>query len=193
MLRRALLLSCLALTACHHRLSSAQDVNIAGMLPPLALSMTDVEAGRSVTAADFRGKVTLLYFGYTNCPDICPATLYNFTRIMQRLGTDGAKFQLLFVTVDPDRDTQAVLSRYAALFGPNIIGLRGTADQLDALAKRYRTVFSVVKTPTYEVTHSSAVYVFDAQGRPQFLIAGLEGTNPDFKGITADLKSVIGG
>lgn len=191
MLRRVLLLSCLVLTACYHRLSSAQDVNIAGMLPPLALSMTDVETGKPVTAADFRGKVTLLYFGYTNCPDICPATLYNVTRIAQRLGTDGVKFQLLFATVDPDRDTQAVLDRYTKLFGPNIIGLRGTPDQLDALAKRYRTVFSVVKTPTYEVTHSSAVYVFDAQGRPQFLIAGLDSTNPDFKGITADLKSVI--
>ena len=74
-----------------------------------------------------------------------------------------------------------------------MIGLRGTPDQLDALARRYRVVFSVVKTPTYEVTHSAAVYVFDAQGRPQFMIAGLDSTNPDFKGITADLKSVIGG
>ncbi|HVE22049.1 MAG TPA: SCO family protein [Acidocella sp.] len=192
MLRRAFLLSCLALTACHHRLSSVQDVNIAGMLPPLALSMTDVQTGRLVSGADFRGKVTLLYFGYTNCPDVCPATLYNFTRIMQRLGAEGGKFQMLFVTVDPDRDTPSVLSHYAALFGPNIIGLRGTKDQLDAVARRYRAEFSVVKTPTYAVTHSSAVYVFDAQGKPQFLIAGLEGTNPDFKGITADLKSVIG-
>ena len=106
---------------------------------------------------------------------------------MQRLGADGAKFQLLFVTVDPDRDTPSVLSRYAALFGPNIIGLRGTPDQLDALAKRYRTVFSVVKTPTYEVT--IAVYVFDAH--EPHSIAGLDGTSPDFKGFTADLKSVI--
>lgn len=191
MLRRALLLSCLALTACHHRDLAAQDVNIAGMLPPLELSMTDVETGLAVTAADFRGKVTLLYFGYTNCPDVCPATLYNVERITQFLGADGAKFQLLFVTVDPDRDTPAVLSQYTKLFGPNVIGLRGTPDQLDALAKRYRVVFSVVKTPTYAVTHSSAVYVFDAHGKPQFLIAGLDGTNPDFKGITADLKSVI--
>jgi protein SCO1/2 len=193
MLRRALLLSCLALTACHHRLSSAQDVNIAGMLPALQLSMTDVATGKPVTAADFRGKVTLLYFGYTNCPDVCPATLYNVARITQRLGADGGKFQLLFVTVDPDRDTPSVLRQYTRLFGPNIIGLRGTPDQLDALAKRYRAVFSVTKTPTYEVTHSSAVYVFDAQGRPQFMIAGLDSTHPDFKGITADLKYVIAG
>jgi protein SCO1 len=192
MLRRTLLLSCLALTSCHHHDLSAQDVSIAGMLPPLQLSMTDVETSRPVSATDFLGKVTLLYFGYTNCPDVCPATIYNVTRITQRLGADGAKFQLLFVTVDPDRDTPSVLSRYTNLFGPNIIGLRGTPDQLDALAKRYRAVLSVVKTPTYEVTHSSAVYVFDAQGKPQFLIAGLDSTNPDFKGIAADLKYVSG-
>ena len=70
--------------------------------------------------------------------------------------------QLLFVTVDPDRDTPAVLAQYTQLFGPNIIGLRGTPDQLYALARRYRVVFSVVKTPNYEVTHSAAVYVFNA-------------------------------
>jgi protein SCO1/2 len=192
MLRRSLLLSCLALTACHHNLSP-QDVSIKGMLPPLTLSMTDVETGKPVSAADFRGKVTLLYFGYTNCPDVCPATLYNVSRITQRLGADGAKIQLLFVTVDPDRDTPSVLAQYTQLFGPNIIGLRGTADQLYGLARRYRVVFSVVKTPTYEVTHSAAVYVFDAAGQPQFIIAGLDSTTPDFKGITADLKQVIQG
>jgi protein SCO1 len=191
MLRRALLLSCLALTACHHRALSAQDVNIAGMLPPLELSMMDAETGKPVTAADFRGKVTLLYFGYTNCPDVCPATLYNVARITQMLGPDGGNIQLLFVTVDPDRDTLSVLSQYTKLFGPNIIGLRGTADQLDTLARRYRVVFSVVKTPTYEVTHSAAVYVFDADGKAQFMIAGLESAQPDFKGITADLRGVI--
>jgi protein SCO1/2 len=192
MLRRLLLLSCLALTACHHNLSP-QDVSIAGLVPPLALSMTDVQTGRPVTAADFKGKVTLLYFGYTNCPDVCPATLYNVSRIFQRLGPDAAKFQLLFVTVDPDRDAPSVLAKYTELFGPNFIGLRGTPDQLYALARRYRVVFSVVKKPEYEVTHSAAVYVFDAQGKPQFIIAGLDSMTPDFKGIAADLASVAGG
>jgi protein SCO1 len=191
MLRRAFLLTCLALTACHHDLASAQDVSIAGMLPPLQLSMFDVETGKPVAAADFRGRVTVLYFGYTNCPDVCPATLYNFARITQMLGADGTKVQLLFVTVDPDRDTPSVLSQYTKLFGPNVIGLRGTPEQLEALARRYHVVFSVVKTPTYEVTHSAALYVFDAEGKPQFLIAGLDSTQPDFRGITADLRSVI--
>jgi protein SCO1 len=97
------------------------------------------------------------------------------------------------VTVDPDRDTPPVLAKYTGLFGTNFIGLRGTPDQLYALARRYRVVFSVVKKPEYEVTHSAAVYVFDAKGKPQFIIAGLDSTTPDFKGIAADLESVTGG
>jgi protein SCO1/2 len=98
------------------------------------------------------------------------------------------------VTVDPDRDTPAVLTQYVNLFGPNIIGLRGTADQLFSLARRYRVVFSVTKpsgTTPYPVTHSAAIYVFDAKGQAQFLIAGLDTATPDLPGITADLRNVI--
>jgi protein SCO1/2 len=179
----------LLLTACHHDLSP-QDVNITGLVPNLALSMTDVQTGQPVTQADFTGKTTLLYFGYTNCPDVCPATLYNVDRILRLLGPKAANIRLIFVTVDPDRDTQAVLAQYTALFGPNITGLRGTADQLFALARRYRVVFSVTKTPTYSVTHSAAIYVFDPHGQARFIIAGLDTTNPDLKGIAADLADV---
>jgi protein SCO1/2 len=187
------LLVLLALLAgCHHALVSQQDVNIAGLVPDLALSMTDVETGRPVTEADYRGKVTLLYFGYTNCPDVCPATLYNVDRILRRLGPAAANVTLLFVTVDPDRDTPAALANYTALFGPNIVGLRGNADQLFALARRYRVVFSVVKKPIYSVTHSAAVYVFNADGKAEFIIAGLDTTAPDIAGIAADLKEVAG-
>jgi protein SCO1/2 len=164
------------------------------MVPKLTLAMTDVSSGKKVTAADFRGHVTLLYFGYTNCPDVCPATLYNVDKILRRLGPDAAGVKFLFVTVDPDRDTAAALAQYVALFGPQIEGLRGTPDQLFALARRYRVVFSVTKpagsTP-YAVTHSAAVYVFDAEGRAQFLIAGLDAANPDIPGITADLRDVV--
>jgi len=187
--RALALVALLALAGCHHDLSP-QDVNIAGLVPDLALDMTDVQTGKPVTAADFAGKVTLLYFGYTNCPDVCPATLYNVDRILRGLGPLAAKVQLLFVTVDPDRDTPSVLAQYTALFGPNIIGLRGNADQLYSLARRYRVVFSVVKTPVYSVTHSAAIYVFNADGKAQFLIAGLDTTTPDIKGITADIANI---
>jgi len=181
----------LVLAGCHHALVSEQDVSVAGLVPALALNMTDVQTDKPVSASDFQGKVTLLYFGYTNCPDVCPATLYNVDRILRGLGPAAAKVQLIFVTVDPDRDTPAALAQYTSLFGPNIIGLRGNADQLFALARRYRVVFSVTKKPVYAVTHSAAIYVFDAAGNAQFLIAGLDTTAPDIKGITADLANVV--
>lgn len=193
MFRRLFVALPLLLAACSHNLSP-QDVSIAGMVPPLALSMQDVNSGKAVTAADFRGKITLLYFGYTNCPDVCPATLYNVDRILRRLGPLASQVNFLFVTVDPDRDTPAGLTQYVNLFGPNITGLRGTADQLFSLARRYRVVFSVTKptgTTPYEVTHSAAIYVFDAKGQAQFLIAGLDTSTPDLAGITADLRNVI--
>jgi protein SCO1/2 len=191
MLRRSLFLSLLALAACHHNLSP-QDVSVRGLVPNLAFTMTDAATGKTVTEADFKGSVTLLYFGYTNCPDVCPATLYNLDRVQKRMGDDAAKLKVIFVTVDPDRDTPEVLAQYAALFGNNITGLRGTADQLYELARRYRVVFSVTKTPEYTVTHSSAVYVFNAEGKPEFIIAGLDNTKPDLDGIARDLKYVAG-
>jgi len=188
-----LLAAALSLAGCKRDLSP-QDVNVIGMVPALQLSMTDVSTGKPVTAADFVGHVTLLYFGYTNCPDVCPATLYNVDKILRRLGADGTGIKFLFVTVDPDRDTPAALAQYVALFGPQIEGLRGTPDELFSLARRYRVVFSVTK-PTanspYEVTHSSAIYVFDAHGQAQFLIAGLDTPNPDIDGISEDLRDVV--
>ena len=161
-----------------------------GLVPPLGFVMTDAATGKTVTETDFKGSVTLLYFGYTNCPDVCPATLYNLDRIEKRMGPDAAKIKVIFVTVDPDRDTPAALAQYVGLFGTNLTGLRGTADQLFELARRYRVVFSVSKTPTYTVTHSAAVYVFNAEGKPEFIIAGLDSTKPDLDGIANDLKYV---
>jgi len=190
---RLLLALLLLLTSCHHDLSQ-QDVNVQGMVPALTLNMTDVTTNQPVTAANFRGKVTLLYFGYTNCPDVCPATLYNVDKILRRLGPLASQVQLLFVTVDPNRDTPAALAQYVALFGPNIIGLRGTDNQLFELARRYRVVFSVKPSPNpqqYQVFHSAAIYVFDASGQAQYLIAGLDTDAPDIPGITADLKDTI--
>lgn len=188
--RRALLaLPVLALAGCHHDLSP-QDVSVRGLVPDLAFTMTDAATGKTVTGADFRGSVTLLYFGYTHCPDVCPATLYNLQRIQARMGAAAAKVRVLFVTVDPDRDTPALLAQYAALFGTDVSGLRGTADELYALARRYRVVFSVDKTPSYTVTHSAAVYVFNTQGQPEFIIAGLDTPQPDLDGIARDLRGV---
>jgi protein SCO1/2 len=193
MLRRVLLLlAVLGLGGCQHDLTSPQDVSISGLVPPLAFTMQDAQTGKTVTAASFKGSVVLLYFGYTHCPDACPATLYNLQRVLQRMGPPAVKVKILFVTVDPERDTPDELAQYAALFGPSVTGLRGNADELYSLARRYRVVFSVTKTPVYSVTHSSAVYVFNANGSPAFIISGIEAPKPDLDGIAQDLQDVIG-
>jgi protein SCO1/2 len=193
---RVLVLALLAsLTSCSHQKLAQNDIGIAGMVPPLAFTMTDVMTGKTATAADFRGKVTLVYFGYTNCPDVCPDTLAKMDKIFTRLGPLADHVTFLFVTVDPYRDTPPVLKAYASLFGSHIVGLRGNANQLFRLARRYRVVFSVHRSKNplhYTVTHSSSIYVFAQKGQAQFLISELGiSQHPDIKGISGDLRQLI--
>ena len=166
-----------------------------GTMPDLSFTMTEAGNGQQVSAKDFKGKITLLYFGYTFCPDVCPTTLANMGTIIKKLGPDADQVRALFVTVDPDRDTLPVLKSYAALFGPQVVGLRGTPDQLAALARRYRVSYSVTPESDghpYEVTHSSAVYVFDKTGALRLLISSLSTAEPDIDGSVEDLKRLIG-
>jgi protein SCO1 len=196
--RRRLLVSCAvgvpvmfarpALAAAWH------NIDVAGDVPPLAFTMTDATTGKPVTAADFRGKLVMLYLGYTMCPDVCPLTLQNVATILKKLGPTADDVRLLFVTVDPNRDTLPVLRQYTALFAPQIVGLRGSADQLAQLARRYRLVYSVSpasKTHPYQVTHSSAIYVFDQDGRPRLLVPSLATTTPDLAGTADDLRRLL--
>lgn len=171
------------------------DTDITGAMPDLQFTMTRAEDGSEVTAANYRGKVTMLYFGYTFCPDICPAALANVAQVLKGLGDDAAKVRVLFVTVDPDRDTPKVLTDYTDAFAPQIDGLRGTANQLAALARRYRVAYSVRASDDpakYEVMHSPAIYVFGDEGRARLLIGNLGKGAPDLKGIEADLHRLIG-
>jgi protein SCO1/2 len=171
------------------------SIDLSGTLQDLRFTMTRASDGKEVTAADYRGKIVLLYFGYTFCPDVCPTTLLNITEIMKNLGPLADKVRVLFVTVDPNRDTPKVLQQYVSAFAPQTVGLRGTPDQLAAIAKRYRVVYSVTPAKgdqSYQVTHSSAVYVFDGAGKVRLLISGLSTTSPPVAGATADLKRLIG-
>ena len=168
--------------------------DVSGSSPPLALTMTRASDGQQVSAADYRGRVVMLYFGYTFCPDICPTTLANIAEILNRLGPEAEHVRVLFVTVDPDRDTAPVLAAYVKNFAPQIEGLRGTPDQLEALARRYRIAYSVTpetKDHPYEVTHSSAIYVFDASGAARLLVSSLGTAEPDVAGTAADLKQLV--
>lgn len=139
--------------------------DISGAMPKLDFHMTS--GGKPVTAADYRGKVVALYFGYTHCPDVCPTTLASLTDMMGRVASPDVR--VLFVTVDPDRDTDAVMSDYAKAFSPQVVGLRGTDNQIAALARTYRVAYSVKKGPPYEVNHSNAVFFFDRDGKARLV------------------------
>ncbi len=169
-------------------------VNVTGTSPSLAFTMRRASDGREVTQAAYRGDIVMLYFGYTFCPDVCPTTLANIATVFRKLGRQADRIRFLFVTVDPGRDSLPVLRRYLANFGPHMVGLRGTPDQIMALARRYRLIYSVHPSPDpakYEVTHSSAIYVFDETGAARLLVPSLATAPPDIAGTVADLRQLI--
>lgn len=130
--------------------------------------------GAARTLADFRGKAVVLFFGYTQCPDVCPTTLSTLAQAMKLLGADADRVQVLFVTIDPARDTPALLARYVPAFDPRFFGLRGDAEATARAAKEFRIVYEKVPGPTsgsYTMDHSAGSYVFDPQGRLRLYVA----------------------
>ncbi|MGY8903102.1 MAG: SCO family protein [Burkholderiales bacterium] len=124
--------------------------------------------GMPRSMADFAGKAVLIFFGFTQCPDVCPTTLVEAQQVRQLLGADAARLQVLFVTLDPERDSQAVLKAYMANFDPSFLALYTTPEKLAVLAKDYKVYYKKVegKTPTsYTLDHSAGSYVYDPQGR----------------------------
>jgi protein SCO1/2 len=145
--------------------------SIKGLMPRLEFQLTDDE-GLAVNAERYRGSLVLLYFGYTHCPDVCPTTLAALGSALGRLGPEAGKVKVLFVTVDPARDTAPVLKRYMSYFGPQFIGLRGDDEALRPLIRRYRVAYHrdpPDQNGNYAVEHSSIVFVFDANGRARLL------------------------
>jgi protein SCO1/2 len=160
-MRYAALFLALMLTACGRPAFHMTDIS--GAMPRLDFHLTRASDGAAVSGETYRGRVTILYFGYTNCPDVCPATLANLTGMLTKL--DRKDVQVLFVTVDPGRDTRPALKDYVHAFSPQIEGLRGTDNQLADLARRFRVAYSVDPKPPYTVMHSNAVFFFDPSGR----------------------------
>lgn len=153
---------------------------ITGHLPNLRFQLTN-DLGKKVTARNYRGKIVMMYFGYTHCPDVCPLTMTRMHVLMQHLGKLANQVRFLFVTVDPERDTVPVLHQYVTAFDSHAVGLRGTPAQIRALAKRYRAAYNrgpVQKNGSYEVNHSAAIYIFDRHGRARVL-ATPASTNAD--------------
>jgi len=171
------------LTSCR-RTGVLHGADIAGFSPALRLDMARAPDGAGVTEATFRGRPALLCFGYTSCPDLCPLTLSNIARGLAASAKGGHDMRVLFVTVDPRRDTLPILGHYTALFGPQFVGLRGTPAQLARLAQRYKVAYAASDAT---VTHSTAVYLFDAHGRARELFSGLDRAQADIAGFAADL------
>lgn len=148
--------------------------------------------GQTRTLADFRGKLVALFFGYTHCPDVCPTTMADLAAAIKLLGPDGNKVQVLFVTVDPDRDTAALLKQYVPAFNPTFLGLRPNPEQLKMLAAEYKVVYQ--KNPgreqgSYLMDHSAGTYVYDTQGRLRLLMS--YGTSAPL--IARDFKILLKG
>lgn len=170
-LAAAILFLAAALAGCAGREPHYALKDIKGLVSPLDFQMVNQD-GQPVSAADYRNDLVVLYFGYTQCPDECPTTLTMLANALHSLGPQASQVRILFVTVDPRRDTTAVLKRYVTNFGPQFIGLRPDQDELAALSKRYRIAYHYEKPDkdgNYEVDHSSAVFIFDRDGRARLL------------------------
>lgn len=176
-------------------LAGCEDPNwhtsdISDIMPDLDLSLMD-ENGQQVEEDAYIGKTTLLYFGYTHCPDVCPTSLARMTAAIKKLDESARDdIQVLFVSVDPERDTPARLRQYTDVFGPQFIGLTGNTEQLDELTNRYRVSYGYGDKDAngnYDVSHSSGIFVFNAQGDARLL---MRNSDP-IPSMVSDLKRLM--
>jgi len=190
MVRLLLLTLALLLAGCDSRPQFVNtDISEADYARDFAL--TD-HNGKPRTMADFRGKAVVIFFGYTQCPDVCPTTMTGMAEALKLLGGDAAKVQVLFVTVDPERDTQQLLAQYVPVFNPSFLGLYADAQTIARTAQEFRVFYKKQpgSTPTtYTVDHSAGSYVYDPQGRLRLYIK--HGEKPEV--IANDLKLLIAG
>ena len=157
----------LAVAACGPAAPKFRGSDVTGISYGRDFRLID-HTGRPRTLADFRGKVVVLFFGYTQCPDVCPTTLSELAATMQKLGPDATRVQVLFVTVDPERDTPDLLSRYVPAFNASFLGLYGDVAATAETAKEFKILYQKQPGPTpgaYTVDHSAGTYLFDPRGR----------------------------
>jgi protein SCO1/2 len=172
-LRRCLLVLLLALGACQQGKPDFRATDITGAGFGQDFALTD-HTGKPRALADFRGRVVVMFFGFTHCPDVCPNTLAELAAAVKKLGTDGDKVQVLLVTVDPERDTPQVLSQYVTAFDPRFLALRGTAEETARVAKEFKIIYQKVagaRPDSYTMDHSAGTYIFDMQGRLRLYVS----------------------
>lgn len=167
-----------------------RTTDIGDIMPALDFSLIN-EEGETVQGDDYQGKVTLVYFGYTFCPDVCPITLARLGEAIRKLDDETRdEIQVLFISVDPSRDTPEVLKRYTQAFGSEFVGLTGDKADIDAVTNRYRVAYEygeANENGDYLVTHSSAVFAFDREGQPQFMARDSHPVSD----VEADIKRLV--
>lgn len=198
----AVLAAALSLAACGDRqtadgsqmmLSPAKTVfkntDVTGLDYAKDFALTD-HNGKRRTLADFKGKAVLVFFGFTHCPDVCPTTMAEMANVMKQLGPQADRVQVLFVTVDPERDTPELLSKYVPAFDPRFLGMTGDKAAIEKVAKEFKVFYQKVpgKEPgTYTMDHTAGSYVFDPQGRIRLFVRHGGGAEP----IVHDLKILL--
>ena len=164
-------------------------IDVSGVFPDLEFELIDSN-GQTINASAFHGKTTLLFFGFTNCPGICPATLGQISVALTELGESADQVQVLLVSVDPDRDTPEAMKTYTARFGPWLHGLTGEEADLKAMNNSFKVDFMAQKADekgNYDVVHSSRVFAFDSLGRCRLLLSDTSETSA----VVSDLNRLI--
>jgi protein SCO1/2 len=165
------------------------NTDVTGLGYAKDFALTD-HTGKPRTLADFKGKAVVVFFGYTQCPDVCPTTMFELAGVMKDLGPLADKVQVLFITIDPERDTPALLAQYVPAFDSRFLGLYGDAAATDKVAKEFKVFYQKVpgKTPgSYTMDHTAGSYVFDPQGNIRLFVRNGEGTQP----LVHDLKLLL--
>ncbi|HUN91520.1 MAG TPA: SCO family protein [Burkholderiaceae bacterium] len=155
------------LAGCEQQKPGFTAVDITGATYARDFSLVD-GSGATRTLADYRGKVVAVFFGYTHCPDVCPTTMADLAQVRQKLGNLGGGLQVIFVTLDPERDTAPMLASYVPKFDPSFIALRGDPDQIARTAKEFKVFYQKVagdSPDSYTLDHTAGTYVFDREGR----------------------------
>ena len=186
-----LLLAATGLTGCDPGKPAFRNTDITGANYARDFRLTDFN-GRPRTLADFRGKVVVIFFGYTQCPDVCPTTLAEMVEVMALLGDKADQVQVLLVTVDPERDTAALLAEYVPAFDRRFLGLYGDEQATAKVAKEFKVFYQKVPGKTagsYTMDHSAGSFVFDRQGRVRLFVKHGQGADA----LAQDLGRLIDG
>jgi protein SCO1/2 len=189
----AVLCMALALSACQKQAPGSglpfKNTDLTGLSYAQGFSLND-HTGKPVTLESYKGKAVVIFFGYTQCPDVCPTTMAEMAGVMKELGPLADQVQVLFITLDPARDTKELLAQYAPTFDPRFVGLYGTPEQTAQVAKEFKVIYNKVegKTPdSYTIDHTAGSYVFDKNGKIRLFLRHGQGPAP----IAHDLKLLL--